>query len=429
MVAFVGRNVAGVERASSVSLRASRWVALSVRAISLALVVLGLLLTAANRSVENDIEPYTVNLMIASLAFSTVGVLVASRQRKNPIGWLLLCIGLLYAAELFVGNYSVYTFVTDPASLPGGQVAAWLTSWVWIFGGSLVFFVFLFFPDGKLPSPRWRPVAWLVLLNTALAVASFAFGPDPLRDSSEGLQVVNPVAIEGSAGIFDLVARVSFLLDIPISLALILAFFVRFRRARGEERQQIKWVAYGVAVLVCAVMVVSVWPSLDGSVIGGALFLAGFLAIPAAIALAILTYRLYDIDVVINRTLVYGALTLTLALVYFGSIALLQGAWIALTGQRSQLAVVASTLFIAALFNPIRHRIQPFIDRRFYRSKYDAAETLQGFSSRLREETDLDRLGGALVSVVHETMQPGHASLWLRPPGWTEWPERGSNGV
>nr|MBA2712488.1 hypothetical protein [Rubrobacteraceae bacterium] len=155
----------------------------------------------------------------------------------------------------------------------------------------------------------------------------------------------------------------------------------------------------------------------------------GFLAIPSALALAILKYRLYDIDLVINRTLVYGALTVTLALVYFGSIALLQGTWIALTGQRAQLAVVASTLFIAALFNPLRRSTQRFIDRRFYRRKYDAARTLEGFSHKLRDETDLDRLGGELVSVVRETMQPEHASLWLRPPEVLERSESGPNDV
>jgi hypothetical protein len=272
----------------------------------------------------------------------------------------------------------------------------------------------LFFPDGRLPSARWRPVAWLVLVNTALAVAPFAFRPGPLEELSEGSQVINPVGIEGSAGLLDLFARVAFVLLIPISLALILAYFVRFHRAREEEREQIKWVAYAVTVFASAVIVVSTWPSLEGSMLGGALFLVGFLAIPSAMALAILKYRLYDIDVVINRTLVYGALSLTLALLYFGSIALLQGTLIAFTGQRSQLAVVASTLVIAALFNPIRHRIQAFIDRRFYRKKYDAAKTLEEFGASLREEVDLENLTGELVAVIEKTIQPAHVSLWLR---------------
>jgi hypothetical protein len=398
-----------------VSVRASRWVALSALAFSLALVVLGLVLATANRYVENEIATYTFNLVVAALAFSTVGVLVAYRQPKNLVGWLLLGIGALYATELFAGNYGVYTLVTNPGSLPGEVVGAWLTSWVWIFGGSLVLFVFLFFPDGKLPSPRWRPVAWLVLANTVLAVAPFAFDPGPLSEFSERVHVVNPVGIAGSAGMLGVFSRASFVLLIPISLALIFAMFVRFRRARGDERQQIKWVAYGVAMFALAVIVASAWPSLDGTLVGGALFLVGFLAIPTAMAVAILQYRLYDIDVVINRTLVYTALTTVLGLLYFASIALFQAVLIVLTGQTSQIAVVASTLLIAALFNPLRRRTQSFIDRRFYRKRYDAAKTLEAFSTRLREETDLDRLGGELVSVVHETMRPEHASLWLRP--------------
>jgi hypothetical protein len=374
-------------------------------------------LGAANRSVENEIEPYTVNLVVAALAFSMFGAIVAVRQRKNPIGWLLLGVGILYATELLAGNYGVYTLDTDPGSLPGGPLAAWLTSWVWIAGGSLVLFVFLYFPDGKLPSPRWRPVAWIVLVNAALAVAPFAFGPRLLEGSSGRSQIVNPVGIEGSTRLLDLVERISFVLLLPVSVALILSLVVRFRRARGDERQQIKWVAYGVALFTLAIVAVSLWPSLDGSVAGNVLFLVGFLAIPSAMALAILRYRLYDIDVVINRTLVYGALSVTLALLYFGSITVLQGAWIALTGQRAQLAVVVSTLLIAALFNPIRHRIQAFIDRRFYRRKYDAAKTLESFSRRLREEVDLENLAGELVAVVEKTIQPAHVSLWLRDRG------------
>ncbi|HET7273468.1 MAG TPA: hypothetical protein VFI90_20540 [Rubrobacter sp.] len=396
------------------SIRATRWIARSAWAFSVTLVVLSVPLFVANRVVENGIEPYLVNLVVAALAFSTVGLLVASRRRENPIGWLLLVTGILYAIEIFTGTYSIYVLSTAPGSLPGGVTAAWLTSWVWILGGSLIPFVFLFFPDGRLPSPRWRPLAWLVLIDAALSVAPYAFAPGPLRDVSEESPVINPVGIEGRAGILELFTRISLLLLVPISLGLILAFYVRFRRAQGEERQQIKWVAYAVALFVAAIVVVSVWPSLDNSVVGSALFLAGILAIPSAMALAILRYRLYDIDVIVNRALVYGVLTLLLALIYFGSIALLQGIVIALTGQQSQLAVVASTLIIAALFNPIRRRIQDFIDRRFYRRKYDVEKTLAAFGTKLRDEVDLEALTGELVGVVEQTMQPSHVSLWLR---------------
>jgi len=396
------------------SIRASRWLAVSAWVISLALVVLGAILFLANRSTENWVEPYLVNLVVAALAFSTVGALVASRRRENPIGWLLLGTGILYAIEVFAGNYSTYALSTDPGSLPGGVVAAWLTNWVWIFGGSLILFVFLFFPDGRLPSPRWRPLAWLVLLDAALSLAPYAFAPGPLEGFSRGAQIINPVGIEGSTGLLDLFARVSIFLLVPIAPGLILAFFVRFRRARGDEREQIKWVAYAVTLFAAVIIVVSVWPSLDTSAAGNVMFLAAFLALPSAMALAILKYRLYDIDVVINRTLVYGALTASLGLVYFGSVVLLQDLFRALTGGESQLAVVASTLVIAALFSPVRRRIQSFIDRRFYRKKYDATRTLEAYAASLRDETDLARLSGTLISVVEKTVQPEHVSLWLR---------------
>ena len=398
------------------SVRASRWLAPSALAFSLALIVSGIALFLASRSVENRIEAYLVNLVLAALTFSTVGALVAFRRRENPIGWLLLGTGMLYATEAFAGNYSTYAFSTDQGSLPGGVAAAWLTSWVWILGGSLIPFVFLFFPDGRLPSPRWRPLAWLVLVNAALAVAPYAFAPGPLEDFPRESPVINPIGIEGSAGILGLFAQVSNFLLVPITLGMILAFYIRFRRAQGEERQQIKWVAYAVVLFTAVIIVVSVWPSLDTSLLGSVLFLAAFLAIPSAMALAILKYRLYDIDVVINRTLVYGALTVTLALVYFGSVALLQGILGALTGQDSQLAIVASTLAIAALFGPLRRRVQDFVDRRFYRKKYDVARTLETFSMRLRDEVDLENLTGELVAVVEQTIQPAHMSLWLREP-------------
>jgi hypothetical protein len=394
----------------------SRWPALLAWTFSLALVVCGALLFLASRPVESRIEAYLVNLVVAALAFSTVGALVASRRRENLTGWLLLGTGILYAVEVFAGNYDAYASSTDQSFLPGGVAAAWLTSWVWILGGSLIPFVFLFFPDGRLPSPRWRPLAWLVLANTALAVAPYAFAPGPLMEFSQGSQVINPVGVEGAASILDLFAKVSILLLIPIALGLTLAFFVRFRRAQGEERQQIKWVAYAVALFTAVIVVVSVWPSLDTSLAGSVMFLAAFLALPSAMAVAILKYRLYDIAVVINRTLVYGALTVTLALIYFGSVALLQGILGALTGQDSQLAIVASTLAIAALFGPLRRRVQDFVDRRFYRKKYDAARTLEAFGMRLRDQVHLENLTGELVAVVEQTIQPAHVSLWLREP-------------
>ena len=223
--------------------------------------------------------------------------------------------------------------------------------------------------------------------------------------------------VEAIDGLMGPVAGLSFPLALFTGLLPFVALFVRYRRAVGEEeRQPFKWVAYAVALFTGAIVVVSLWPPLDGSLTGLVLFMAGFLSIPSAIGIAILRHRLFDIDLVINRTLVYAALSATLALVYFGGIAVLQGLFQAFAGETSSLAVVVSTLAIAALFNPLRRRIQRFIDRLFYRRKYDARETLTGFGALLRHETDLESLGDNLVGVVRKTMEPAHTSLWLREP-------------
>jgi hypothetical protein len=242
--------------------------------------------------------------------------------------------------------------------------------------------------------------------------------PGPLVESdARGLSPVqNPFGFESVARFLGSVGIVLNPLLAGLVLAPIASLFLRFWRASETERQQIKWVLYAVAVLTVAIAVVSIWPALDGSRVAGVLFLAGFLAIPTAIGIAILKHRLYDIDLLINRTLVYGALTGALGLVYFCGVVALQAVFRTLTGQESQLAVVASTLAIAALFGPLRRRIQAFIDRRFYRKKYDASKTLATFGSKPRDETDLHTLSEDLVEVVRETMHPTHVSLWLRPP-------------
>ena len=245
----------------------------------------------------------------------------------------------------------------------------------------------------------------------------FALAPGPLFESEAlGLpSVANPFGVEAVAELSGPVGAFSLPLAVFTGLTPFAALFVRYRRAREKGRRQIKWVAYAVALLTAAITAVSIWPPLEGTLAGLVLFLVGFLSIPAAIGIAILRHRLYDIDLVINRTLVYGALTATIVLMYLGGVVVLQGLFRALAGQESSLAVVASTLAIAALFNPLRRRIQGFIDRRFYRRKYDAERVLAGFFTILREETDLDRLGSDLVTAVSETVQPEHTSLWLRP--------------
>ena len=404
--------------------RVASWMALPLWAVCVLLSALGVFFAYLS-GFDTVFSQYLPNLVVGALSFVTVGALVAYRRPGNPIGWLLCATGLLEALTAFGGEYGAYALATG--SLPGEVLALWFSTWTWLAAGSVVLFVFLFFPDGRLPSPRWRAVAWLYALANCWGVAPFALAPGPLTETGTRVlpPVTNPFGVEALDGLVGPVGVLSLPLAIFTGLAPLVALFVRYRRAEGEAgRQQIKWVAYALVLLTGAITAVSVWPPLDGSLAGLLLFLVGFLSIPTAIGIAILRHRLYDIDLVINRTLVYAVLTAALALVYFGGVASLQLVLRPLTGGESQLAVVASTLAIAALSVPLRRRIQGFINRLFYRRKYDAKRVLDGFSARLRDETDLEALGGELVGVSRETMQPEHASLWLRPPTGT----RGGEG-
>ena len=272
-------------------------------------------------------------------------------------------------------------------------------------------FLPLLFPSGRLPSPRWRPFAWFSVLLVVAGTIVAAFSPGP----GVGLSIRNPFGMESLPDLNQQLQALMFALIFVASASLV----ARLHRARGVERQQIKWVAYAGALgggaslpTYTALEAVNLpWLHLAGYVPA----LVGILGVPTAVGIVITRYRLYDIDILINRTLVYGTLTATLVALYLVGIVVLQRLFVFLTGQQSTLAVVASTLLIAALFNPLRRSLQSFIDRRFYRRKYDARKTLERFSARLRDETDLDALSDDLVDVVRETMQPAHASLWLRP--------------
>ncbi len=395
--------------------RAASWLAWSLWALSLALFTAIVLLGHASDSVRLPAQTF---VLAEFLAFISVGALVSSRRPDNPIGWLFCAIALLNLLWAFAWQYAVYTLVTKPGSLPGGEIMAWLgTGWLANIGwGLMVIFVPLLFPTGRLPSSRWRPVAWLAAILLALSLVVFAFRPGPI--SSEGPQVSNPLGLERAAGAIHLADTVLSLCTVLVMVAAVASVIVRFRRARGEERQQIKWFAYSVVLLASAVglgILNNYVPMLPLASAITAVQGVGIASVPVATGVAVLKYRLYDIDIIINRTLVYGSLTVTLVALYFGGIVMLQRVFVILTGEESTLAVVASILLIAALFNPLRRRIQTFIDRRFYRKKYDATKTLQAFSAKLRDETDLDRLGAHLVEAVEEAMQPRHASLWLRP--------------
>ena len=384
--------------------------------LSVALAALGLLLQYASdpsRFLEQ------VSYALPFLAFVTVGALVASRSPENPIGWIFCAVGFLNILWASALAYAVYALLTRPDSLLGGEVMAWLaTGWISTIGwGLMAIFVPLLFPTGRLPSPRWRPVAWLVAAVLTLAMLTLAITPGPVDEETPS--ITNPMGVESAASVLGLLESVVMPLLAAVMVASVASLIVRFRRARGEERMQLKWFAYAVALLSGSIILGTVLtifvPVLEFGEYANVLQVLGVTSIPLATGIAILKYRLYDIDVLINRTLVYGSLTGMLALTYVGSVVLLQGVLRALTGQESQIAIVASTLAIAALFNPLRRQVQAFVDRRFYRRKYDARKTLEAFSTKLRDETDLEALNNELVGVVRETMQPAHVSLWLRP--------------
>jgi hypothetical protein len=292
---------------------------------------------------------------------------------------------------------------------------AWISSWILPVVIGVQVFGYLLFPTGRLPSRRWNWFAWLTVafVVAGLITSAFSFG------ANAGLgPVPNPLGVKGFSNVYDTILNM-----IPVLYgAVALSLFARMRRAAGIERQQIKWFAYAAAATIAGIVFAYVIPDTIATPhwfdrAGFVLNIAVTPAIPISMGIAILRYRLYDIDLIINRTLVYGSLSAVLVAVYAGSVTATQALFAALTGQQKspQLAVVVCTLAIAALFNPLRRRLQSFIDRRFYRRKYDAAKTLEGFSARLRDETDLDALRGDLVGVVTQTMQPAHVSLWLRP--------------
>jgi hypothetical protein len=404
------------------STRVAAWLAWSLCGLTLILVACVVAFEALYR-----VSLSGLSLLVFVVASALVGAVVASRQPRNPVGWFFVVSATCWAVNEATGRYAVYGLVIEPGSLPLARLMAWPSTWMWEPAALLItLFLPLYFPDGRLLSPRWRPVLWLALLfSVGFGVVFGALFPGEVDELSPGVGgdvpgVVNPLGVE-ALRLLDRVPQVDIILAVVLLVSVlcsVASLVVRFRRSDGEERQQMKWLTYAAAanfatlLLVMSLPADSAWYRAVDSLWN--LVLAG---LPVAMGIAVLKYRLYDIDLIINRTLVYGSLTLMLALIYFGGVATSQAIFGALTGQEEQpqLAVVISTLVIAALFVPLRRRTQAFIDRLFYRRKYDAAKTLEAFSAKLRDETDLDALNADLVGVVDETMQPTHVSLWLRP--------------
>jgi MFS family permease len=396
---------------------AALWLAWSLCVLCVALAAASPILALLNGRTLAEIfmawGPSILTLATLTVSFSVVGALIASHRPENPIGWIFLAVGFLQGFLSAADQYAIYALLTNPGAVPLGGEASWLGQWIWAPGlGLILVFLPLLFPDGHPPSPRWRSVGWLGGLSIGLTVVSSMILLWPER---------GPALLTGDESPSHVLQVLVDFIALPMlfvaGLGAVISVLVRFHRSRGDERQQIKWFASAAALsLVWIIVFGQSTRGLPGAIVA----LSGLLVVPSipiATGIAILRYRLYDIDLIINRTLVYGSLSASLALVYFGGVATTQAIFRALTGQEQQpqLAIVVSTLAIAALFNPLRRRIQGFIDRRFYRSKYDARKTLEAFSAKLRDETDLDALRDELVRVVRETMQPAHVALWLRP--------------
>jgi hypothetical protein len=390
-----GRGGGGTTR------RRAFWLAWAVCALSLTLTALNFILIALNVSLNTPAYVFWPELTSIAVGYSVIGAIIASRLPNHPIGWICCAIGLIAAVDHFGGEYALYALLALPHPFPGGKAMLWLQGWFWMLFIGLIVFLLLLFPTGRLPSSSWRPFAWVsVAVISAGVIWSSAISPDVGFNAPPSPVQLSVLLLGGVAAASVVVGR---------------------RGARGVERQQIKWLLYvGPIFFIASGLHIGfyffwlaerswgLWASYLLVAVGG---LSG----PIAIGVAILRYRLYEIDLLINRTLVYGSLTATLVLVYFGGIVVLQKVFVLLTGQQSTFAIVASTLIIAALFNPFRRRIQSVVDRRFYRRKYDTRKTLEAFSAQLRNETDLDALSHDLVGVVRDTMQPAHVSLWLRP--------------
>jgi hypothetical protein len=401
--------------AGGLSHRTAAWLAWTLWALSMALTALSLLLLILNSS-HPDVPVYTfwAENVLFSVGYSTVGAVIVPRMpSENPIGWLFCAIGLLWAVIHFIGEYVIYTLLATPGSLPAGELASWLYSWLWVPSLGLLIFLSLLFPDGRFLSSRWRWFGRLSALLTVLGAVLAAFSPGPIVLGLSGIR--NPLGVEVLPNAYKPVQALMLVL-LAIS---VVSLLMRRLYVRGVERQQTKWFTYTAAVSASGAILDYIISEPLGLVwlgwIGHALVLIGLAGMPISMGIAITRYRLYEIDILINRTLVYGSLTAILVALYFGGIVVLQRVFVILTGQQSTLAVVASTLLIAALFTPLRRRIQSFIDRRFYRRKYDARKILEAFSATLRDEMDLDAVSDDLLVVVRETMQPAHVSLWLRP--------------
>jgi hypothetical protein len=374
----------------------------------------GVPLSVANGNFQRQ-PGFSLALTLAFTAFMVVGAVIVAHRPSNVIGWLFSAIGLLTATGTLAVDYAEYAYVTRPGSLPGPLLAAWY-QWWWLPLFALVLvFTPLLFPTGRLLSARWRPVAVAAAVATGLIAVGGALEPT-LKLQNEDYTVRNPIGLtvvpDEEA---DRLVAVLFGVLAFCAVAALVSLVLRFRRSRGVERQQLKWFTYAVALAILF-QLVTARLSEATSTVHDVLFGLTVAFIPIAAGIAVLRYRLYDIDRLINRTLVYGLLTALLGGVYAGAVLVLGQLFGGVGGDPPSWAVAGATLAVAALFQPARRRIQQAVDRRFNRRKYNATTTIEVFSARLRDQVDLDTLARELLAVTDKTMEPTTVSLWLRPP-------------
>ena len=382
-------------------------------AVGMAVVIL-LVVSVLLPSIRQETLAVLVANVVTFTTMATIGAAIVSRHPENLIGWLVLFFPVIGVIAAGTEGYARYTTHVNPGALPGGEIAWLLANSIWAIVYGLLPFMTLLFPSGTLLSPRWRWVARGLVAAFVALIAADSLSPE--LDSGIS-PVASPLAIASAAPIMDAISAIAAFAIALLWAAAGASLVLRLVRSSGVERQQMKWFAYTASIFAVS-MAAIIAVDLSGHVVPSPweeyLVVGLILFLTLGMAMAILRYRLYDIDLVINRTLVYGTLTALLGGIYVGGVIGLQATFRATTGEGGgDMAIVISTLAIAALFMPLRRRIQVLIERRFYRRRYDAARTVAAFSARMRDEVDVDKLTGELVAVVEGAMQPAHASLWL----------------
>ena len=387
--------------------RTARWVAGCAAVVSVALTGGGLALAYLDRHLLSaNLTNWTVSTVsgqVVNVAVPVTGFVLASRRPENRIGWLFLVAGLGLGLGFFANPYALHALVADPGSVPAGRALAWLGNWIWVIPVAMLAFLFLLFPTGYVRSRRWLPAAWFVggafaLATVGLLIAATRSWAHPFASFGPGSPGLTALLYVMAAALFSVALLVS-----------VAALVVRFVKSSGEERLQLKWCASAALVLAVA-FVASTWAN---SAVVYVLENLAFLGLYTAIAVAVLKYRLYDIDRIISRTLAYAIVTGLLVGVYTGLVLLATQVF----RFHTPVAVAASTLAAAALFNPLRRRVQQVVDRRFNRARYDADQTVAGFAARLKDTVDLDSVRDDLTGVVHQALEPAHVSVWLNDPG------------